>query len=150
MASERAFRQDPSSWLPQPYDHSHPHAWHLYLWAGKVGLLVETWIGECRREQDNLCRQIQLEPDRSGFIGRHAPSFTGDLILTREGGSTVVVLEGRYRPPYGPLGDLLDRLVMRFLARATTLRFVAEAAARLATTGAAPAPVKLPEPDLVF
>jgi hypothetical protein len=151
MAAERAFRLEPTAWLPAPHDHATSHRWAVYLWAGRIGLLVDTIVGECRREYGTLRRLVRLEPDPSTFLGRHAPSFTGDLVIGRDEGSTVVVLEGRYQPPYGVVGDLLDWLLLHTLARATARRFVTETAARLTVAGnATPSTVCVPDRQSAF
>ena len=136
MRAARAFRLEPSSWLPMPVEHTGKR-WKLYLWAGKIGLLVEVTIGACRRDQDDLRRLVCVEPDRFSFLGRRAPSLWGDLVVSRQAGTTMLVLEGRYQPPLGWLGDLLDRFVMHPVAEATARRFVVEAASSLAVTAEA-------------
>jgi hypothetical protein len=49
----------------------------------------------------------------------------GDLkALPGEDGTTLLVLEGRYRPPLGLLGLIFDQILGRRIASATAARFV--------------------------
>lgn len=58
------------------------------------------------------------------------PRMDADLILTdRESYGSDLTFRGQYSPPLGPLGELIDRLMLHRLADATGRQFV-EAAAR--------------------
>jgi hypothetical protein len=47
------------------------------------------------------------------------PDFRGTLRFRIDGSGTRIMLDGAYRPPLGPLGMAFDRIVGRWIARAT-------------------------------
>jgi hypothetical protein len=55
------------------------------------------------------------------------PVFAGHLRLTESS----LVLEGRYAPPFGRLGLLIDERILHFVARRTAQAFLARLAARV-------------------
>jgi hypothetical protein len=55
------------------------------------------------------------------------PVFAGQLRIT----ATILVLDGLYAPPFGRLGLLMDRHVLRFVARRTAEAFLARLAAHI-------------------
>jgi len=66
---------------------------------------------------------------------RHAvlfPTMRGRLVVRDTGHDTIVVrLVGTYRPPFGPLGWIIDRLFGRRAATASLERYLQTVAARL-------------------
>lgn len=60
------------------------------------------------------------------------PRMDADLILTdRESFGSDLTFRGQYSPPLGPLGELIDRLMLHRLADATGRQFVEAAAEAL-------------------
>jgi hypothetical protein len=55
------------------------------------------------------------------------PVFAGHLRLTESS----LVLEGRYAPPFGRLGLLIDERILHFVARRTAQAFLARLAAHI-------------------
>ena len=61
------------------------------------------------------------------------PRMEADLILTdRDSFGSDLTFRGQYSPPLGPLGELVDRLVLHRLADATSRQFVESAAQAIA------------------
>ena len=60
--------------------------------------------------------------------GAPFPSFSGFLRIQEDEdyGSTYLVLEGTYDPPYGTVGEIIDAAVDRRLARAVAKRLLTE------------------------
>jgi hypothetical protein len=65
---------------------------------------------------------------QSDSIAPLFPVFAGQLRIT----STSLVLSGRYAPPFGRLGLLVDVRILHFVARRTAQAFLARVAARIA------------------
>ena len=60
------------------------------------------------------------------------PVLDADLKLAPDGeGGTVLTMAGAYRPPLGPLGEALDRAILRRVAAATIRSFLARVAAQI-------------------
>lgn len=133
----RALRLPPATWLPEPLEHDGGPRFHVYLWAGQVGLLIDATIAAPRRDRGTLRRLVRLDPDRRSFLGRWAPAFVGDIVLSERDGVAVVALDGTYQPPFGLLGDLGDVVGLRLLARRTATRFLSEVVAGLQRAAAA-------------
>lgn len=55
------------------------------------------------------------------------PVFAGQLRIT----ATILVLDGRYAPPFGRLGLLIDRQILHFVACRTAEAFLARLAAQI-------------------
>ena len=66
-------------------------------------------------------------------VGRRRllPSFSGAAIVTADGDDARLTLEGTYRPPFGLLGALWDRLAGRRVAAHTVDVYVRELGARI-------------------
>ncbi len=54
------------------------------------------------------------------------PVFSGELVVT----PSRIVLDGRYAPPFGRVGLVIDAALLNFVARRTAQAFVARLAAR--------------------
>lgn len=65
---------------------------------------------------------------RSATVAPLFPVFAGELIVSASGLS----LDGRYTPPFGRLGLLIDAALLRLVARRTAQAFLTRVAARLA------------------
>ncbi len=90
---------------------------------------------------------LALRWEATGPGGGLFPVLDADLKLAPDGeGGTVLSLVGSYRPPLGPLGEALDRTVLRRVAAVTIRSFVAEVAAQITAqpvpngAGSAPPP----------
>lgn len=91
--------------------------------APGVSRLVEVLFGEIvTRERSAV---LPLRWQAAGAGGGLFPVMDADLMLVpyQESG-TLIALTGAYRPPLGPVGVALDRMVLRRVAGATVRRFV--------------------------
>lgn len=79
-------------------------------------------LGPARRVGDHLLVEIAWW---SASFAPLFPVFAGELSISIDG----IVLDGRYAPPFGTLGLLLDRALLHLVARRTAGALVA----RLAT-----------------
>lgn len=67
-----------------------------------------------------------------GVSGSMFPSLDANLIVAPDGaGASRLSILGRYEPPLGPLGRLVDRVVMERVARATMEAFLREVAEKI-------------------
>ena len=82
---------------------------------------------------------LALRWEASGPGGALFPVLDADLTLTPapapapgHGPGSLLTLAGVYRPPLGPLGEVLDRAILNRVATATVRRFLTRIAAQLA------------------
>jgi hypothetical protein len=78
-------------------------------------------LGPARRVGDLLLVDIAW---RSATLAPLFPVFAGQLCLS----ANDMVLDGRYAPPLGPLGLLLDRALLHLVARRTASALIARLA----------------------
>lgn len=130
-----AFRGPPERWLPEPNAARDAGHWGIYLWAGKVGVLVDCWVSPPVRAGFVVSRQLRWQPldgTADGRLSRMVPSFDGDVAVVDHGdGDGEIDLVGFYEPPGGGLGGMLDIAVMHLLARRTAASFLREIGRRL-------------------
>ena len=75
---------------------------------------------------------LALRWEATGPGGGLFPVLDADLKLAPDGaGGTVLTMAGSYRPPLGPLGEALDRAILRRVAAATIRSFVTQVAAQI-------------------
>lgn len=75
---------------------------------------------------------LAIRWEATGPGGGLFPVLDADIRLARAGErAAVLTVTGVYRPPLGPLGQALDRAVLRHIAAATIRGFTAQVAARL-------------------
>jgi len=75
---------------------------------------------------------LALRWEATGPGGGLFPVLDADLRLAAGGEGTVLTLAGVYRPPFGPLGQALDRAVLHRVADATVRNFLTRVAAQIA------------------
>lgn len=131
-----AFEDDPQRWLPGARRTGHD-AWVLALKAGALSRSVAAIIGAPWRAGSTRWRTLTWDPivdaDAPGPATRLLPSLDGELGLHVEAsGRVTLVLDARYQPPGGVVGDAVDAVGLHRLARTTVERFLEEVAARLA------------------
>lgn len=81
-------------------------------------------VGPARETQDAIVVPVAWQS------ATHAPLFpvlAGELHIRRDG----LVLDGRYVPPFGRVGLVIDGTLLHFVARRTAQAFLARIAARL-------------------
>jgi hypothetical protein len=95
---------------------------------------------------------LALRWEATGVGGGLFPVLDADLTLAPAGDQgTVLRMAGAYRPPLGPLGEALDRAILRRVADATIRSFLARVAAQITGqpsahgVGSAPPPLSPPE-----
>ena len=124
---------------------------------------LEDWAGVAYREGEELrakvgpsvdghAKEVRLiigvaEIHRSSLVypiswtatGAHAlfPKLTGELVLSHMGPEqTKLSLEATYQPPMGPLGRVVDRVVLGRFAESTVKNWVDQLADALISEGA--------------
>jgi hypothetical protein len=87
---------------------------------------------------------LALRWEATGAGGGLFPVLDADITLAPAGKQgTVLTMSGVYRPPFGLLGEALDRAVLHRVATATVRSFVARVAAQI-TGQPGPAPTAVP------
>jgi nitroimidazol reductase NimA-like FMN-containing flavoprotein (pyridoxamine 5'-phosphate oxidase superfamily) len=132
-----AFREDPSTWLPELHFPRGRGRWQLYLWVGGLGVLVDCAIGPAYATAGMVSRPVRWDPgeaDRTSPLGPSAPAFDGDLRLaTLPGKGLRLTLEGAYEPPSSTAGPSIDLSNLTRLAEATAHEFLIDIHRRLAS-----------------
>lgn len=106
-----------------------------------VSRLVRVMFAEPARHDGTV--SVALRWEATGAAGGLFPALDADIRLVSYGeDGSMVTLTGSYRPPFGLLGERLDRLVLHTVATATITELVTRVTAALE---GAPAPAA--EPD---
>ncbi len=85
--------------------------------------------------------------EAAGVTGRLFPALDANITLTAEGHQdTRMTLTGVYRPPFGPLGAGLDRVLLHKIATATIHSLMTRLSEALQGTAAAPSDAGAPKP----
>ena len=106
-----------------------------------VSRLVRVMFAEPARHDGAV--SVALRWEATGAAGGLFPALDADIRLVSYGeDGSMVTLTGSYRPPFGLLGERLDRLVLHTVATATITELVTRVTAALE---GAPAPAA--EPD---
>jgi hypothetical protein len=121
--------------------------------VGAAGLFKLVRVQARELTETAGCARWAIRWEATGTGGALFPVLDADIGLVPVGDCTVLTFAGSYRPPFGPLGAVLDRAVMHRVAAATVRNFLDRVAARItgepgpaetAITGTGPA---LPGPD---
>mgnify|MGYP003704241909 FL=1 len=127
VEAERAFLDDPVSWLPAAVREADEQGDRL---LGEVGFgdghrldkRVEVTVGEAVRLTGAVMLPITW---RATGIGVVFPALEGDLEVASLGPDrTQLSMSARYRPPLGGVGRALDRALLHRVAEATVKDFV--------------------------
>jgi hypothetical protein len=98
--------------------------------------LVSVQVRELASRRDRAGLAIRWEATGPG--GSLFPVLDADLRLSPAGeNSTLLTLEGAYRPPFGALGAALDRAILHRVAAATVRRFIKQVAAGITSQASA-------------
>ncbi len=141
-----AFDDDPIRWLPAARPDG-PRRYVLTLRAGSLHREVRASVGSPWRAGDTHWRALSWDPigddGESGLMDRFLPSLDGELGL-HLGGTThaTLVLDARYRPPGGALGEAIDASMLRRVSRATVERFLESITPRLAAEALLRGPIR--------
>jgi hypothetical protein len=97
---------------------------------------------------------LALRWEASGASGRLFPALDADITLIPDGDdATLIGLQGVYRPPAGPAGQMLDRVILHRIAAATVRSFLSRVATALGDPAAgqgeddSDTPLTLPAPE---
>ena len=94
-----------------------------------ISKTVAIEIGHPSELSDRLLVPIRWEATGPSSL---FPTMEADLVLRDvPGAGSVLVLRGRYSPPMGTVGDVIDRLLLHRVAQATVHQFVEETAKAL-------------------
>jgi len=134
-----ALLDDPADWLPDLVRETDAEGVHLLTSVG-FGLgvhlrkRVEVVVGEPLTVPGRTVLPLQWS---TGAEHSPLPSMEGDLELAPFGpGITHLAMSGRYTPPFGQVGQALDRALLNRVAEATVRDFVRRVAERLGETTA--------------
>ncbi len=133
-----AFARDPAEWLPPPARASGMDSWTVDLTAGRLSRRARCTLSRPWRTEEGLWRSIAWEPVDPvdpGTRDSRLPVLTGQLGVRTDEGLTLV-LDGRYTPPGGVLGTVMDRLLLHHVAELTAREFLAAVRANLAQVAA--------------
>ncbi|MEX0869643.1 MAG: hypothetical protein WD011_08215 [Nitriliruptoraceae bacterium] len=135
-----AFGQDPGRWLPHARRDG-AQRWTVPLHAGAISRTVIVAVGLPWRAGSTTWRTIAWDPEPEEHdalhVDRFLPSFDGEIGLAvasgtgSTSGSATLIIDGRYAPPGGMLGQALDAVALHRVAQGTVERFLAEVASQL-------------------
>ncbi len=96
--------------------------------AGVGGLTKTVEIQSIPPYQRGLTTVVPLRWVATGPMGGAFPMLDANLELNASDAGTQLTVVGSYRPPFGPVGAAVDRLVMHAVAQATMRSFLAQLA----------------------
>ena len=149
VARERLIRLSESGALFGTSEDAYDHGTLARVGPAGVSKLVRVQVREL--SWTDRSAGLALRWEATGAGGGLFPVLDADLTLAPAGDQdTVLRMAGAYRPPLGPLGEALDRAILRRVAAATIRSFIARVAAQIngqpeSVGGAAPPPVSPPE-----
>ena len=79
----------------------------------------------------DLSAGLALRWEATGPGGALFPVLDADLKLAPDGEGTMLTMAGSYRPPFGSLGQALDRALLGRVAAATVRSFIAQLAVQI-------------------
>ena len=99
--------------------------------VGVVGVskLVRVQVREL--SWTDLSAGLALRWEATGPGGGLFPVLDADLKLAPDGQGTMLTMAGSYRPPFGSLGEALDRALLSRVAAATIRSFIAQVAVQI-------------------
>lgn len=136
VALATAFDGDPARWLPGARRDDDDGTYVVALRAGAFTRAVRAEVGTPWRAGATRWRSLRWDPiaedGEPGAVDRFLPSLDGEIGLhAQPAGRLTLLLDARYRPPGGALGEALDAVALHRLARRTVERFLEEVTARL-------------------
>jgi hypothetical protein len=150
--AEEALLRDPEAWLPAVADAAAADRDALLAEVGfgtegrRVERRVRIDLGSPARTASSTIFPLRWEPvDARAAL----PALDGDLELARLGPQRCqLALNGRYTPPLGRIGALLDRTLMHRVAEATAWDLVDRIGDRVAGPTRDPAPPTRARPTI--
>ena len=130
----KAFRRDPTWWLPLPAQPEGPGQWNVRLDAGHYSRPALMAVGPPWDQGELTLRTLTWDPVAEDgerlAVERVLPAFSGEIGLRVVGPLTLVV-EGSYEPPLGRVGATLDQTLLHKVADRTVRELVIAVAKRL-------------------
>jgi hypothetical protein len=137
--ANEALLADPASWLPDLARETDQEGVHLLTSVGfGMGIHVRKRV-EVDVDAPLTVPGRTVVPIRWNTGAEHSPlpSMEGDLELAPFGpGVTHLAMSGRYTPPFGHVGEAVDRALLNRVAEATVRDFVQRVAERIEETSA--------------
>lgn len=96
--------------------------------AGVHGLSKTVKIQSIPAYQRGSTTVVPLRWVATGALSGAFPVLDANLELTAAAAGTELAFVGSYRPPFGPIGAAIDRLVLHTVAQATVRSFIAQLA----------------------
>ena len=145
----QAFMSSPRRWLPRGARARGRGRWELTLSLGPAHRDVVLDLGPVWRNGQTLSRACtwQATPERSDWLDAPAwlPCFHGTLVLSPDpGGAPALRLEGAYVPPFGSMGEAIDRIALGRLAHQSAREFLGALAVSLDEAAQTPRAASLP------
>jgi hypothetical protein len=110
--------------------YSHETTRVMRVAAGSLSKLVRVQVRELAGTDTSAGLAIRWEATGPGCV--LFPVLDADIRLIPAGErGSVLMMAGSYRPPFGPLGEALDRAILHRIAAATMSRFLALLAAQM-------------------
>lgn len=131
-ARERLAQLTDSGGLVSTSEDAYSHGTTRMMRVGVGGLsrLVRVQVRELAGTDTSAGLAIRWEV--AGLGGVLFPVLDADIRLIPAGEcGSVLMMAGSYRPPFGPLGEALDRAILHRVATATIRRFLAQLAAQI-------------------
>lgn len=120
--------------------------------AGASGLAKSVTVQSLPAYRHGAVTVIPFRWLATGLLHGAFPVLDANLELAATGAHTTITIIGSYRPPLGKLGEVLDQLLLKTVARATIRHFLdqlAEVATRIVPAPAAEhSNVRWPEAEL--
>jgi hypothetical protein len=120
----------PELWLPEGARAAGPGAWTVTLRVGPLARKARVSIDGPTHRDAAVWRALQWQPvSEAGDplpVDRLLPSFSGELGLVGSPQGSTLVLDGEYKVPLGPLGEVLDAVGLHRAARATGAALLSE------------------------
>jgi hypothetical protein len=131
------FTGDPERWLPGARRVGRDR-YAIEVGTSSFGRPVTATIGEPWHVGSTWWRTCSWEPDDSDGdvapVSRLLPRLDAELGLAIRDGRATLLLDGRYDPPGGRLGDAVDAVALNRVARVTVERLLAAIVRRIAVT----------------
>ena len=131
-ARERLARLTESGALLSTSEGAYGHGTTGLARVGAAGLskLVRVQVRELARTDRSA--GLALRWEASGAAGGLFPVLDADVTLAPAGKQdTWLIMSGAYRPPFGSMGEALDRAILHRVAVATIRNFLARVAAQM-------------------
>lgn len=133
-AAVAAFRADPDGWLPRAR-HVGADRWVIDVGPATWTRAVTVTLGRPWQVGRTWWRTCSWEPLATGGDGpgpRLLPRLEAELgLAVRPSGHVTLLLDGRYDPPGGRLGEAIDAVALGRVATATVERLLRDVVAEL-------------------